>query len=47
MAKAKAKSKKKKSNIIIQENPEERIKLVEAFFFKGVFNDNVTDTSYN
>ncbi len=41
------KSKKKKSNIIIQENPEECIKLVEAFFFKGVFNDNVTDISYN
>lgn len=41
------KSKKKKTNIIIQEDPGECIKLVETLFFKGVFNDNVTDISYN
>lgn len=41
------KSKKKKNNIIIQENPEECIKLVENIFFKGLFVESVTDISYN
>ena len=39
--------KKKKDNSIIQENPDECIKLVENSFLKGIFNDNVTDVSYN
>ena len=44
------KSKQETNNeldLIIQENPEECIKLVEDGFLKGLFNDNVTDISYN
>ncbi|MCI5745354.1 MAG: Flp pilus assembly complex ATPase component TadA, partial [Erysipelotrichaceae bacterium] len=43
----KKKKVKKNNNNIIQENPDECVKLVENSFLKGIFNDNVTDVSYN
>lgn len=38
---------KKNNDTIIQENPEECIKMVEESFLKGIFNDSVTDVAYN
>ena len=43
----KKKNKKKKDVLIIQENPEECIRLLETVYLKGVFTDAVTDVSYN
>lgn len=45
--KFKKKKKNKSDVLIIQENPEECIKLLENVFLKGVFTDAVTDVSYN
>ena len=43
----KKKDKKKKTTTIIQENPEECIKIIETIFNKNVFKESVTDISYN
>ena len=43
----KRKEKKKKNTLIIQENPEECIKIIETIFNKNVFKESVTDISYN
>lgn len=39
--------KKKKTAVIIQENPEECIKIIETNFPKNIFKESVTDISYN
>ena len=39
--------KKKKAAVIIQENPEECIKIIETNFPKNIFKESVTDISYN
>ena len=41
------KKKKEENNVIVQENPDECVRIVETMFLKGVFNDKVTDVSYN
>lgn len=41
------KKKKDDKSLIVQENPEECVRLIETMFLKGVFNDKVTDVSYN
>ncbi len=45
--KSKKSEKKKNTDLIIQENPNECIRLVETSFLKGVFTDTVTDVAYN
>ena len=42
-----SKKKKKKNDLIIQENPQECINLIEKVYLKDVFKENVTDVAYN